>query len=448
MYNSSSQYLNKNRCSLVKSTDKCLPGPAGPTGPVGPRGHTGDTGPAGTGPPGPTGPAPVIDGTDGIKVEYQTEPTLNIASLETYGDPGTFIIQPDTGYEVNIDKYGRAQINLLNTTIEIVEGEIPITTDFIDPYTKQTYTVYDFKQNAIFKLSESIIDKRSINILLIGAGGGGSGSVPIDSKTSVSGASAGEVMVSRFFQISPNKKYIVDIGIGGSGGSFNKNGGDGTGTSLSVTSNNSNDAPIVALKAAGGKGAVINGNGKDGTLGEVLIPVNSIGTSSGSGAAGNDNNKGGDGKYVPHSEAIIPYINLSPPVWSYAHQGGDSYKDDDIFSAGGGGGAGKKGSNGTIDSGGNGGDGISLYFTSATQPLNIAGGAGGGYKTNISKTGKSATFYGAGKSTSNASINGNATNYTGSAGGSCTGVFSSTSTNKGGNGSSGRLIVQILKSSN
>ena len=117
MYNSASAYLNKNRCSLVKLTDRCLPGPHGPTGPVGPRGHTGDIGPSGTGPTGPTGPSAVIEGKDGIKIEYQTEPTLNIASLETYGNPGTYIIQADTGYEVNIDKYGRAQINLLNTSI-------------------------------------------------------------------------------------------------------------------------------------------------------------------------------------------------------------------------------------------------------------------------------------------------------------------------------------------
>jgi hypothetical protein len=445
MYNSASAYLNKNRCSLVKLTDRCLPGPLGPTGPVGPRGHTGDIGPSGTGPTGPTGPSAVIEGKDGIKIEYQTEPILNIASLETYGNPGTYIIQADTGYEVNIDKYGRAQINLLNTSIEIVEGEIPSITEFSDPYTKQTYTVYDFKQNAIFKLSNSIVDSRNINVLLIGAGGGGSGSVPTDAKTSVSGASAGEIMISRFFSISPNKKYTVEIGVAGSGGNFNTNGVDGTSTSLSVTDNSLNSEPVIALKAAGGKGAVINGNGTNGTVGEVLIPVNSIGTSSGSGAAGNDNNKGGNGKSVSHSEAIIPYINLSPPVWSYANNGGNSYHDDITFSAGGGGGAGTKGGNGTINSGGNGGDGITLYFTSATEPLNIGGGAGGGYNTSTSKTGTSATFYGAGQSSTTASVNGNATNYTGSAGGSCTGGFSTSSTNKGGIGSSGRLIIQILK---
>jgi hypothetical protein len=176
MYNSSSAYLNKNRCCLVKLTNNCLPGSDGPTGPVGPRGHTGDIGPVGTGPTGATGPSAYIDGIDGIKVQHQIEPSLNIASLETYGTPGNFLIQPDSGYEVNIDKYGRAQINLLNTSIEIVEGEIPTITEFIDSYTKQTYLVYDFKQNAVFKLSDSIVENRNINILLIGAGGGVSGS--------------------------------------------------------------------------------------------------------------------------------------------------------------------------------------------------------------------------------------------------------------------------------
>ena len=435
-----SNYLGSQRCDRVNRTNNCLQGPNGPAGIPGPQGSTGDAGLSGptgqTGPTGTMGPegplVPVLAGA-GIKVEYSTCPEELIVSLAEYGCPTINDIKPNSRYDLHIDKYGRAKVIMDTIELEFISGDEPIKNTFINSMGEK-YATYDFTSNSTFHLKNTIKTTRYLNLLLLGGGGGGSGAGTTNG--GASGSSAGEVLLVNKFPIEPDNIYQISIGDGGIGGKLNENGVDGNTTTL-VQNDNMNNITTI-LGAAGGRGAVINGKGLNGTDGTVDAAVLNIGTSSGSGGAGNSaENTGGEGISVSYTDAITPYVNSAPAIWSYANNGGSSAVL--THSGGGGGGAGSTGADGTATTGGNGGHGISLYYTSATNSIDIAGGAGGVHKLNKTSAGVSAINYGAGKTTTNASLTGNALPNTGSGGGSCTGT-----TGSGGNGGSGRFIIQYI----
>ncbi len=438
-----SNYLGSQRCDRVTRNNNCIqgrPGPSGIPGPQGSTGNTGSSGPTGqTGPTGNTGPegplVPVIAGA-GIKVEDNICPRDLIVSLAEYGCPTINDIKPNSRYDLQIDKYGRAKVIMDTIELEFISGDEPIKNTFINAM-GETYATFDFTSNSTFHLNHTIKTTRYLNLLLLGGGGGGSGAGTIlTTNGGASGSSAGEVMLVNKFPIEPNNIYHISIGNGGTGGRINENGVDGNNTTL-VQDDNMNKITTI-LGAAGGRGAVINGKGLNGGDGTVDATVLNIGTSSGSGGAGNSaENTGGEGISVSYTDAITPYVNSAPAIWSYANSGGSSAVL--THSGGGGGGAGSMGLDGTATIGVNGGHGISLYYTSATNSIDIAGGAGGVYKLNTTSAGVSAINYGAGKTTSNASLTGNALPNTGSGGGSCTGTVG-----VGGNGGSGRFIIQYI----
>lgn len=423
-------------------------GPIGATGPTGSRGPTGATGPTGsTGPTGATGASIAVTGATGIVSTTLSQSNLRIQlSLAPYGTAGQYNIQPNYNYSLGIDPYGRTTVNLTTMSLNILIG--PAISNYTSLF-GQSYIYYDFTQDGYFTVNSLGSSNGFVSIMLVGGGGGGAGCNHLKPDgIGASGASAGEVMFVNNYQLVEGVTYFVYIGSGGIGGPMNQNGGNGGSTYFQYATNTPIAPYNTAFSAGGGMGAVYSGNGQNGALGSIYTPVQSIGTSSGSGSGG-DNvlnvNVSGLATSVTYVNAVTPYTNYSPPiVWSYANNGGKgSHLGNPSGGGGGGGGSGTIGVDATVDGngnsvGGNGGDGLSVYFISDITHIHLAGGSGG--SGNSPGSSNITANYGAGSTLTIPTI---ATPNTGSGGGSCN-SYTLGASNYGANGGTGRLILRFL----
>jgi len=423
-------------------------GSTGPTGSTGQQGPTGVTGATGlTGPTGATGPAIAVTGATGISSVSLNPSNLGVQlSLAPYGTPGQYNIQPGFYYSIGVDPYGRTNMNLTTMSLNMLIGPAISTTTSLFG---QTHIYYDFTQDGTFTVNSIGSSNGLVSMMLVGGGGGGAGCNHLMSGgVGASGASAGEVMFVNNFQLQTGVTYYVYIGSGGIGGPMNQNGGHGGATFFQYSVNPPSSPYNTAFSAAGGRGGIWSGSGQNGVQGVVYTPVQTIGTSSGSGSSGSNTSNSyvaGLSTSVSYANGVTPYTNYSPPVvWSYANNGGNgSYVGNPSGGGGGGGGSGLVGGNASTDGvgnsvGGNGGDGVSVYFTSDITPLHLAGGSGGSGNTpgssNVSAN------YGAGYTTANPTA---AEANSGSGGGTCN-IYTAGGANTGAYGGTGRLILRYL----
>ena len=242
----------------------------------------------------------------------------------------------------------------------------------------------------------------TVQYLVVAGGGGASG-------MEGGGGGAGGLLSSSTFAITSGTRYIVTVGAGGAGLAYN---------ATPAATNQGNNSVFASATAIGGGYGVWSGQ--------------TAGT-GGSGGGGCDGGSGGAG------------------TAGQGNAGGGSTSGSlaGAASGGGGGGAGAAGQAGTASTGGSGGTGtfttiistttaLSLgigHHITATNSLYFAGGGGGGKVANAGVGG----WGGGADANITGAIGNSARAYTGGGGGAV--GFGSATTNPGGNGGSGVVII-------
>jgi hypothetical protein len=279
----------------------------------------------------------------------------------------SYTINPYSYYTLNTDSYGRLNFGSVPSMTFTPPNSFSQGT-FQDSY-GGNYQYYDITQTCTINVSQGGL----ISLLLIGGGGGGA--LTSTSHPNSSGAGGGEVMLVTNYQLTAGT-YSVTIG---SGGTFNSVTSGNGGAGLPTIFIKNTQSVFTSAGGAGGKN--VNDNNFNGQQGNTSFSILNATSLTGSGAGGITSVSPGVGLSLPYSDAITPFVNNAPTIWSYANSGGNA--TNSFF--GGGGGAGGPGSDATATNGGNGGSELHIYFTSATVPVtntsstpNTSGGVGGG----------------------------------------------------------------------
>ena len=270
----------------------------------------------------------------------------------------------------------------------------------------------------------------NIDYLVVAGGGGGAGGTSFNTSGNVGGGGggAGGLLAGTAVPLTSEATYTINIGNGGAGAPWAGSGNSIAGTSGSDSSITGTGINATAIGGGGGG----SGKGNHNSAGLLGLPGGSGGgsgfltTQGGAGTVGQGNNGG---------------------------YGGSGSNDG----SGGGGGAGAVGSNGTYQGappyyypGGAGGAGLQNSITGVTPTPYYAGGGGGGslYDSPTYQgpggDGGSAIGGSGGRSSTNSSYSGTAgAANTGSGGGGGCRAFT---TNVGGAGSSGVIILRYTTS--
>jgi hypothetical protein len=442
---------------------------------------------------GPVSGTYTVNVSTGMQVTTLTTVTNNdsitgaVIGLNTYGTAGSFNVNPNSYYNIQMDDYGRAIVNYRSgISLSNISTGTCVSGNFIDSYGVE-YIYYDFSANTAFDVSYSPgYSNGIVSLLFVGGGGGGAGYNSTDEyvnisnvsyQTGSSGASGGEVLLVENFQVTNGQRYYISIGSGGSGGTAGSSGMDGSSTILYLNENGG----TKLFSAAGGRPGQIKYTTQaavNGTTGLSRYPIANptLLTSSGAGSVPKTVggvvqtvNAPGIGLNLPYGTAITPYINSNvtsfspgynpgPIVWSYGNSGGAA---DFSGNAGGGGGAGGAGTAGYYTSsgtykynGGNGGSELYVYFNSSSYPVSSitsptnGGGLGGGagglpvIRTSTQFLNDASCGLPGGKNTG-VSIYGTQPEMPGQPGTGCAGASSTLIGTRGTSGGSGRFILRF-----
>lgn len=249
-----------------------------------------------------------------------------------------------------------------------------------------------------------------IDVLLLG--GGGAGGQSFTSATLAGGGGgAGGIVTVNGIKVEPGQEFKVVVGKGGSGG------GHGSNADVNSSGGNTYFDTYVAL-----------GGGRGGSMAGSSSGVDALSGASGGGAR----------------SGITSSVSGTSPQ---GREGGTSVSSG---SGGGGGGYGSSGLNGSTIAGGAGGNGTTLAelgwgdAVAYGAPSTIAAGGGGGARTETSTPGNGGSEVG-GRGGEFNGLGGHAVPLTGSGGGGAgaqPGVTSPSGGRRGGDGSSGFIIVR------
>jgi len=269
-------------------------------------------------------------------------------------------------------------------------------------------------------------------IYLYGAGGGGAGGRVTSSTNKAAGGGGGGGGFTSItnFSTSPGQTISYTIGIGGTGGTANANGTAGGNTiwSSTYTANGGNGGGTTTVPTSvpgtGGTGIVSGGLGGYGAI--TTVSGTGLGAGGGGGAGGTNGVGGAGGNGIGSTTA--------------ANTAGGG---------GGGSGGGAKGGDATITAAGIGGNNVSGTGGGAASTQGILGGGGGGAR-NTDASGKGGSGVdilsslgggGGAGATSNAAGSNNDIAGIYGGGGAGGGVSTSTTGYRGGDGSSGSIVI-------
>ena len=232
--------------------------------------------------------------------------------------------------------------------------------------------------------------------LVVGGGGGAGGNIG-------GGGGAGGYRTATGFPVAATTISSITVGDGGAGG-VNQVGGTQGSSSVFST-----------ITSAGGGGGAARASGTTQTGG----------TTGGSGGGASGSDTGPNSGFAGNTPS-------TSPVQGYG--GGDGYSAPSGFSSGGGGGASELGSDGVVNQGGTGGDGVS---SSIDGVATFRGGGGGGGAEESTTAGAGGS--GGGGSGSSSTGSGHGTPGTDGLGG---GAGGGSNSDNGGSGGSGVVIIK------